>query len=273
MELDNKTKKILNDFYNISGIRVSIHDTSFNEVFSYPYDLSPFCKCVQSLPELRKECLMSDAYAFEVVNKTNKLYVYRCNFGLYEAVAPIYNYGRLAGYLMLGQIKDSDSLLLDKTIKYLKENGVEASEINRAKGKIVSLGIEKLYSYINIMTVVAEHFTATNTIKKSQENLPFLIHKEIISNYKKDLSLSSLAKKFGCSITTITNCYKKEYDTSVRTAIINARLSHASELLKNTTKSIKEISEECGFYDQNHFYRTFKKEYNLSPSEYREQKN
>lgn len=269
MELDNKTKKILKDFYNISGIRVSIHDTSFNEVFSYPYELSPFCKCVQTLPELRKECLMSDAYAFEEVNKTNRLYVYRCNFGLYEAVAPIYNYGRLAGYLMLGQVKDSDSALLDKTVKYLRENGIRAEEAGRAKEKIVTLDIEKLYSYINIMTVVAEHFTATNTIRKSQDELPFLIHKEIMNNHKKELSLSYLAQKFGCSITTITNCYKKEYGISVHGAIINARLSHAKELLKNTTKSIKEISDECGFYDQNHFYRTFKKEYNLSPSQYR----
>ena len=33
-------------------------------------------------------------------------YIYQCRFGLYEAAAPLYHYGVLAGYLMMGQVLD-----------------------------------------------------------------------------------------------------------------------------------------------------------------------
>ncbi len=273
MDLDPKIKDLLKDFYNISGIRVSIHDASFKEIYSYPCALSPFCQCVQSMHKLRKECLLSDAYAFETVERTNDLYIYKCNFGLYEAVAPVYNYGRLVGYLMMGQVKDKDSELLDKTVKFLKRNGIKAGTITKAQKKIVCLDIETLHSYINIMTAIAENLTATNKISGAQNTLPFLIHKEIINNYKSDLTLSFLSRKIGCSIASITSAYKKEYKISIHQAIINARLSHAIELLNNTNKLMKEIAEECGFYDQNHFYRAFIKVHHISPSEYRKQNN
>ena len=32
---------ILKDFYDVSGIRISIHDTEFNEIYSYPQELEP----------------------------------------------------------------------------------------------------------------------------------------------------------------------------------------------------------------------------------------
>ncbi len=273
MKPEDDIKNLLKDFYNISGIRISIHDISFKEIYSYPESLSHFCSCVQSFPALHNECRISDAYAFSMATKTDKPYVYKCNFGLFEAVAPIYNYGRLTGYLMLGQVKDATSELFDKTVSFLNKNGIKNSEIQKACKSLVSLTPEKLNSYINIMTIIAKHLTATNKLTEPQNELPFLIHKEIMYNYDKDLSLVYLSRKFGCSISSITTAYKKEYNQSIHQAILNARLNQATSLLKGSKKAMKEISEECGFYDQNHFYRTFKAKYNVSPSEYRKLNN
>ncbi len=269
MELDQKIQSLLKDFYSISGIRVSIHDNKFKEIYSYPHALTPFCKCIQSIPDFKAQCIASDTYAFSVVKKTNQPYVYKCKYGLFEAVAPIYNYGRLTGYLMLGQVRDNDTKILDGTLEILKKYNTDNSELQKAYNSIINLDLGKLYSYINIMTVLAEHFTLTNKLSGSEESLPFLVNKEIINNHSKDLTLEKLSKKFGCSISTLTSLYKKEYNISIHQFIINTRLEQAKRLLEKSDKAIKEISEECGFYDQNHFYRTFKKTYNISPSSYR----
>ncbi len=103
------------------------------------------------------------------------------------------------------------------------------------------------------MTVLAEHFTLTNKLSGGEESLPFLVNKEIINNHGKDLTLEKLSKKFGCSISVLTSLYKKEYNISIHRFIINTRLKQAKRLLEKSEKAIKEISEECGFYNQKPF--------------------
>ena len=49
------------------------------------------------------------------------------------------------------------------------------------------------------------------------------------------------------------------------------RIEKAKELLRNTGKTIQEISDVIGFVDQKYFSRQFKKETSLSPTEYRMQ--
>ena len=51
--------------------------------------------------------------------------------------------------------------------------------------------------------------------------------------------------------------------------IIAVRLQHAAELLNNKNKSIAEISYEVGYNDQAYFTRAFKKQFGVSPSEFR----
>jgi len=51
--------------------------------------------------------------------------------------------------------------------------------------------------------------------------------------------------------------------------IISVRLQRASKLLKISDKTISEIAYEVGYSDQAYFSRVFKKEFGISPSEYR----
>lgn len=51
----------------------------------------------------------------------------------------------------------------------------------------------------------------------------------------------------------------------------NIRLSHSRWLLLNTTRTVTQISYECGFADGAHFSRWFKRRYGLSPSAFRRQ--
>ena len=48
---------ILREFYKISGFRISIHDTEFNEIYAYPQRLSPYCSAIQSDTHNKKECV------------------------------------------------------------------------------------------------------------------------------------------------------------------------------------------------------------------------
>lgn len=79
-----------------------------------------------------------------------------------------------------------------------------------------------------------------------------------VSNYLK-LDRSYLYKLF-----------KAEIGMSVHDYINKLRISRASSLLASSNLTIKDVTSESGFSDQMYFSRLFKKNKNLTPSQYRE---
>ncbi len=270
--MDFEILNLLRDFYNISGFRAAIMDINFNEVYSYPQELAPFCKFAQSLPGVRPQCLKSDANAFAVVKKTGRVHSYRCKCGLFEVVAPIYNFGRLTGYIMMGQVRDSEESSFKTAYDMLTSVGIEPSEAKSYVKTIPIIEPKLLNSYTNILNFLAEYVSQKIKLPSAENSLPILIIQEISKNYAQDITLPTLAKKFGCSVGTLTTAFKQEVGISIRQYLIKTRLEKSAELLKKSDKPIKEIAEDCGFYDQNHFYRAFKQYFSVSPTEYRNKK-
>ncbi len=270
MQNELEIKSILKDFYSISGIRISIHDTEFNEIYSYPADATPFCRCLQQNSAVLRDCKNNDSAAFETVKKTGGVYVYKCRRGLYEAVTPIYHYGTLSGYLMMGQICDGSP----ESIKIITNRAAEILG-DRKKAEELSSGVKAIDrklidSYINIMTVLAEYLTGTNRLVTHNEKLPQLIKEYINKNYSAKITLSILSQKFGCCNATLTKSFKKEYNLSIMEYLCDVRLEKSTEMIRKTRKSFKEIASDCGFYDQNYFSKTFTKKFGCSPTEYKQ---
>ncbi|MBR7133246.1 MAG: PocR ligand-binding domain-containing protein [Clostridia bacterium] len=260
---------ILKDFHMISGTRISIHDTEFNEIYSYPKEPTAFCKCIQQDEGVLSDCIKNDFDAFCKVKASGKVYLYKCRRGLYEAVAPLYHYGTLSGYLMMGQIRDNSPSSIEYIVK--KATGIlndkaKAEEIAKT---VKAIDRSLIDSYINIMTVLAEYLTETSRLFAYNERLPKLIKEYINKNYSDKITLSILSQKFGCCNATLTKSFKNEYNLSIMSYLCEVRLKASCEMIVKTRRSFKEIAASCGFYDQNYFSKTFTKYYGCSPSEYR----
>lgn len=271
MGQDAQIVSLLKDFYRVSGIRVSIHDTEFHEIYSYPRELTPFCRCLQENRAVREDCIRNDAAAFNEVRKTGKVFVYRCKRGLYEAVAPIYHFGVLSGYLMMGQIReDGDQALFhiqQVAMGWLKDRR-QATEL--ANG-VRAIPRDLIDSYINLMTVIAENLTGQNKLYFFNERLPQLILEYLNQHYASRITLDRLSKKFGCCNSTLTKCFQNEYGQTIIEKLTDIRVQKAAELLCKSRCSIKEISSDCGFSDQNYFSKVFSSKYGCPPSTYRKE--
>lgn len=272
MPTDFNINGILKDFYDVSGIRISIHDAEFNEIYSYPKDSTPFCRCVQQDSRVLNECLSSDSLAFSKAKESGEVYVYKCRFGLIEAVAPIYHFGTLAGYIMMGQIRETNDASYNYILNKAKSAVGNSKTAKEVTDTIRPIDRGLINSYINIMTVLAEYLTSTNRLFCHNDKLPQLVREYINKNYASKISLSVLSLKFGCCNATLTKTFKKEYGTSIMAYLSTVRLEKAEEMIAKSRKSFKEIANECGFYDQNYFSKAFTKAYGLSPKEYRIQK-
>ena len=96
-------ESLLKSLYLISGLNMSLFDINGNLLASYPHQKCPFCHALSKNPEALSHCTASDLQAIEHVKREEKIYIYQCHFHLYEGIMPLYSYGSLTGYLMLGQ--------------------------------------------------------------------------------------------------------------------------------------------------------------------------
>lgn len=91
-------------------------------------------------------------------------------------------------------------------------------------------------------------------------------------NHKEDLSMQKLSDIADVDIVRLYEIVTANIYKSPRNMIRQARLRKAAELLTNTDMTIKQISEECGFYTPNYFMGNFFHEYKRTPREYREER-
>ena len=125
MEQTISIEKILKELYHISGFRISVYDTYFQEIAAFPKELGCLCSLIQENPKGRKHCVEQDIMAFRKVQDEKRLHIYKCHLGLYEAVAPLYSFGTLTGYLMMGQTinkgKEAAKELVSEVHSYIEE--------------------------------------------------------------------------------------------------------------------------------------------------------
>ena len=273
MQTKLNTLEILKDFHKVTGARISIHDHDFNEIAAFPQTLLPFCRQVQLLENVQNLCQIADERTFMHVKNTGKPYTYRCHCGLFETVAPIYNYGTIIGYFMMGQITDDQPNNIINIKKLSSKYFSNKYELEIACNKIPKIKTEMIESYINILEIIAEYLTQTNRVTDNERDIAESIRQYIHKFYSKKLSIDFLSETFGCSRTTLMNTFQKKYGKTIGNYITEYRLNKAEKMLINSTQSIKTIALDCGFSDQNYFVKVFKKYYSVSPSAYRKQRN
>lgn len=93
--------------------------------------------------------------------------------------------------------------------------------------------------------------------------------KYINENYFKKLSLELLSDHFGYSKYHFARMFKKYTGKTVTEHINILRCEKAAVMLASTNSTIAGISCECGFDGQSYFTEIFRKNYGITPSEYR----
>ncbi len=264
-----QTLNILKDFHKITGARISLHDLDFNEIAAYPDNLLPFCQKVQLNSSVREKCLLADSVAFNTVKKTGQPYTYECHCGLVETVAPIYNFGTLTGYFMMGQIANSTDDSFRKITRMSEKYFETHEEFSQYCQLIPKIGTDIMGSYINILEIIAEYMTQTNRLTLKDRDIALGVYEYINKNFSKRITVEMLCDMFGCSRTTLMNSFKTRYNETLGEYLNELRLKNAKKMLDNSTKSIKSIASECGFSDQNYFSKVFRKKYSKTPSDYR----
>ena len=259
---------VLCELHRISGFRVSLHGTNFEEIAAFPEDNLPFCATVNAIESERLTCLQCDRIACGAALDKKDTHIYKCRYGLVEAVSPLYNFGTLTGFLMMGQVAESKEEAERGTSSFAEAHG-ESDELCEARKKIVCIGPDMIDSYVRIMTICAKYLTLSNAIPTSKPTIPELAKKYISENINKKIVIGDICDSLKCSKSTLLTSFKKQYGITVNAYITELKLNAAVRMLSEGDMTISEISCELGFYDQSYFSKVFSAKYGIPPSEYR----
>lgn len=97
------------------------------------------------------------------------------------------------------------------------------------------------------------------------------VEREILENYKDNLTLKSLSEKYFINSAYLGQIFKKHFDISFKDYLNNYRIDKACEMLLRSDDKIYEIAEAVGFNNTDYFISKFVQLKGTTPLQYRKQ--
>lgn len=124
--------------------------------------------------------------------------------------------------------------------------------------------------FLDIVAFLADNDSTVLPPEDSQKL--FLIDESVrfmMRHYAEPVSLDQLAHAAKMSRRNFCRHFREMAGCSPMTQLLNIRLNHAADLLRNTDTGISEIAVSCGFCDGNYFCSRFKAHFAMTPRAFR----
>lgn len=118
--------------------------------------------------------------------------------------------------------------------------------------------------------MIQKYCTLVNNYSTRNYSLP--IQKVIIQinlDLSADLSLKTLSEYLNVNASYLSNLFHKETGYTLTNYVNKKRMEYAAWLLSSTQLPISTIAQHCGILDDNYFTKLFKKQYDTTPTQFR----
>ncbi len=268
--------ELLNNFYDLTKARYCLYDTKGTVICSCGSQTG-FCDLVTRLKRNgRILCQEDDMKNMAVASTDQKMmepYVYRCFCGIINVIIPIRYDSDVCAYLVFGQILDENSIdrqweVTCKALSWLKPH-----ELDRLKDAFHALprySLRQILSCARIVETCTSYMYTKGSFSRSQLSEDELLKAIIHRDFAKPLTLDTIAAEMNVSKSKLCSIASRQ-GTTIISMLNEYRMRIASENLTESNRSVSGIAQEVGFNDYNYFTRLFKKQFGVSPREYRKQ--
>lgn len=265
-------RSLLQDFYDITRIRITVFDAEMNEVVSYPEQRIPFCAAIRATEAGRAACQACDRAASAAAAKRQGVSIYRCHAGLMEAVVPLHVGQVLVGYLWCGHILAYPSM----------EEGMAAIEAHCAA---LPVSLEALRaacadqplmteSYVRsaarILHATASYLILERMATLRENSIAAEVDDYLTAHFTQIASAEEIGAALGLSRSRLYRLCGQLYGCGPARQVRRLRMAYAQKLLTEQPElSIAEVAAACGYADYNYFIAVFSKEVGQPPNAFR----
>lgn len=130
-------------------------------------------------------------------------------------------------------------------------------DMNRLKCKSLFLQL------VEFIVICAKMQTSNNVVDQAITYM--------IEHYNLPITIAEIAEELECDRRRFAYLFDKQIGMSPIQFLTEIRLKKSRELLRTTSIPIKEIAELIGYQDAFYFCRVFKKQYHMTPTNFRKQ--
>lgn len=116
------------------------------------------------------------------------------------------------------------------------------------------------------------YFYEKSFVKKSKDRSMDAAVSYIEAHYREEICVKEVAKRSGYSEYHFNRKFKEIFGVTPYHYVTQRRLIEAKNLLLTSEDTIEKISQRCGFQNAVSFYNAFKKEFKLTPNQYKTKK-
>lgn len=265
------------------GLQISCHDFSaltqtYAEQFSaFSAHLSPLCAAVKSDYRAFEQCRL---HQYALLSKCGKeSFSGMCPCGVWEFVFPLTVGEITVGFLSVSGYRSREKAALYRIRQTARRYGLAEDKLRQAFLKLNPELPRKEWLYV-VLSVAARLYELAYLAEYGEPlgppappsaalyvNLYLLGY--IREHFTEPLRVPQLAKLCHCSVSYISHMFRKQNGVSLNTYINRLRLEHGRKLLRETRRSIREISDCCGFETPAYFSLLFREQFRCTPSGYR----
>lgn len=261
--------KFLNREYNLA---VSVHYANATAGGLAPYNIhrNPYCMYVKSSRECWEKCRLCQEAAVKKCGEG--AFFGSCFSGMGEFVIPIETDKGIIGFISISGYEGSREKMKHFAEKYgFVQNRLEACYNENTKRdipdiKFIRTLVQPLAAMLALMYMKEPH---EKTFADTHEYIYSHVILILETEYEKKISIEYLAKRCHCGKSLISRVFRENTGKTVGEYLEDIRIKHAKKLLKESSLSISDIADLCGFSDSNYFIYVFGKSAGMPPGRYR----
>ena len=266
-----KLNSLLEDFYRLTQIRITVFDESFRELAAYPKSIAPICQYIRTDKAALEQCCLCDKKACQIASRRHSPYTYQCHAGLTESIAPLYIGNIVIGYLLFGHVFCYSSY--EEGSRQIQKHCINYKlDMQLLKDKCLELPLRSedyIQSASHILEAVASFLCLEQMSVINHQLLPVQIDDYIMHHFTENIDVSTICKHFNIGKTYLYKIAKQNYGIGIAEHIRTLRIEKAKSLLLNHPEMhIDEIASQCGFDDYNYFITVFKRLTGMPPKKF-----
>lgn len=264
-------QQLLQDLHAATGLATHLYDAQQRGLIHYG-KTQPICNLLHINTGALRPCYAFDDRCFAEAERTGDIFSTECPLGLYTAIAPIFDAGKLIGFLQLdGALIDTDEALTNTRQAILTLSPESAARVDEKLLQTVRIREELATAVPTLLRMACNYIEVNSLFPLGNITLGILAKRYIKHNLQNKLTLADICANLHCSKATLTETFRREFDITIVQYINRVRLEKACNLLCNTDLPIHAVAEECGFSGAEYFSSLFKRALGTSPLAYRRQ--